>query len=139
MLPLVVSFIFLFALSGIGLFLLAKDRQFWQSQYQELLKTSRQREEALFDSLLKSKGVKPLAAAKPKEVEVETRTFIDPEDFADYEDRLQERVEVGLMSEEHKQQLTTYARTGYQTKEELDRSLWQNPARKYEGSEADVF
>ena len=134
-----VSFLLVVVLAGVGIFLLVKDRQFWQAQYQELLKTSRQHHDLLFDRLLQSKGVKPLTAPKVKEVEVETRTQIDPEDFAEYEDRLQERVEYGLISEAHKREMMIEARMGHRTKEQIDMDLWRNPVEKYQGSEAEFY
>lgn len=121
-----------------SLWFLYKDREAWRTLHNDLLASSRQREQELFDSLLKSKGIKPLVA-KPKVEEVESRTVFEPEDFADYEDRLQERVEYGVMTEEHKRQMLVEARMGHRTKEQLDLDLWANPVAKYTGSENDVF
>lgn len=122
----------LLALVGFGVYLLAQDRAYWRSQYQELQAESRQREKHLFDEILLAKSVRPTTAPRqlmPAREEVEKKDIVNEDDFLIAKDRIQEYAEAGHITPSTLAELTMRLESGEITNAELDRELWSYSQR----------
>ena len=119
--------------------LLDKDRKFWRDQYQTLANEARQREQQLFDQLLKSKGFRtttePLTAQPHG---VPRQPALSPDDLAIIDDRINERIEAGVITPSEGYMWAGQVRDGSKTPADIDRMLWQRQSQDYGGSVADI-
>lgn len=120
-------------LFGLAVYALWRERQYWYQQYCALLAETRNREAALFDQLLKRNGVKPLAQPVVEPV----RVTVPEVDYTDYDDRLREREEAGLLSGQQREYLMSEAREKQWSQAELELALWQKP--QVDGSSYEDF
>lgn len=96
------------------------------------LKASREREEYLFDRVLQAKQIRPVAL-KDKELP-KPQVFVSSEEIAELTDRLNERVEAGIMSEIDANAALSDVRSGRKTQAQVDMNIWQAQSTKLPGS-----
>lgn len=143
MLPFVV-FSFSCALIAFGfcVWFLVKDRNFWRNEYQTRDREAREREKALFDEMLRLKGVAPLSQSTLPPPAITRKPALDADDLEIIDSRINERVEAGIMTPSEGWMLADQVRTGTKTPKEADAILWKRQWAQqqadYPGSVADI-
>lgn len=118
--------------------LLVKDRNFWRAEYQTLAREARQREKQLFDQMLVLKGFRATSEPTTPQPAAPRMATLSPEDLEIIDDRINERVEAGIMTPSEGWMLSDAARTGAKTTAEVDRILFQRGRQQFPGSVADI-
>lgn len=133
-----ISFSFVLIAFGAFVWLLIKDRKYWRDQYQTLVQEARQREKALFDEMLRLKGVQPMSKSTLPQPAIKHQPALDSEDLEIIDSRINERVEAGIMRPSEGMMLATQIRDGSLKPGELDRILWKRQQTEFPGSVADI-
>lgn len=125
------------ALVAVAVFL-GWDRHHWRTLYFKLLAEKQEREQSLFDQMLKVKGfrqvgenLQPVKAASPHPV-------VGEEDMDVLADRFNEYIENNLLTYSEAQRLTHAVQYGEKTRAEIDKILFDRQRERFTGSVLDV-
>jgi len=119
---------------GVLVWFLAKDRGYWRREYQTRDRAAREREEHLFDQLLRLKGFRSTNESNMPQPAIARPASLSSEDLAIIDDRINERVEAGIFTPSEGWMLANDVREGRKTTGEVDRILWQRQQKEYPGS-----
>lgn len=116
------SLLFGFALGGSLSYVFWRLAVYWQTKYETLSQEARQRETAFVDEVCKARQIRPIGQSPvPIPAELPTLTQEQREILTD---RLNERIEAGLMTASDAHLVLEQAITGQKTQAEIDRDLW---------------
>lgn len=138
MLPFIVSLSFVLTAFGLCVWFLVKDRNFWRNEYQARDREGRQREQQLFDQLLRVKGFRTTSEPTTPQPAIARQPALDAEDLEIIDSRINERVEAGIMTPSEGWMLATQVREGKMKTADLDRVLWKRQQTEFPGSIADI-
>lgn len=117
---------------------LVKDRNFWRTEYQTRDKEAREREQNLFDQMLRLKGLRATVEPLLPQPAIARSPVLDSEDLEIIDSRINERVEAGIMRPSEGVMLAGQIRDGSLKPVELDRILWKRQREEFPGSIADI-
>lgn len=117
---------------------LVKDRNFWRNEYRTRDREGRDRERQLFDQMLLLKGFRSTSAPTMPQPSIAKSSALSPEDLEIIDDRINERVEAGIMTPSEGWILADQVRNGTKTTAEADRLLWKRSQKEFPGSVADI-
>lgn len=143
MLPFVV-FSFSCALIAFGfcVWFLVKDRNFWREQYQTRDREGKERDRALFDEMLRLKGIQPISKPATPPPAIRRQSVLDSDDLEIIDSKINERVEAGIMTPSEGWMLADQVRTGAKTTKDIESILWRRQfdqqRQGYPGSVADI-
>lgn len=117
---------------------LVKDGNFWRNEYQTRDREGREREQHLFDQLLRVKGFRATSEPNAPQPAIARRPALDAEDLEIIDSRINERVEAGIMTPSEGWMLASDVRAGKVKTADADRILWQRQKNEFPGSIADI-
>lgn len=123
---------------GFCVWLLFKDRKYWQEQYQTRDREAREIERHLSDQLLRRSGLRATTEPNAPQPAIARSPSLSAEDLAIVDDRINERVEAGIMRPSEGFMLAKQLRDGVVTTAQVDRILWQRQQKDLNGSVADI-
>ena len=138
MLFFVVSLSFVVVAFGFCVWFLVKDRNFWRNEYRARDQEARQREQHLFDQMLRIKGFRATSEPTTPQPAVARAPVLDSEDLAIIDDRINERVEAGIVTPSEGYLWASQIRNGNLKPAELDRIFWKRQQNQFPGSVADI-
>ena len=138
MLPFVVCLSFLLLAFGFCVWFLVKDRNFWRNEYQSRNREAKEREQHLFDQMLRIKGMRALSESNVPQPHPAVQRRLDAEEIEIIEDRINERIAAGIMKPSVGHSWIGDLRNGTVTPAQMDRVLWQSSQKDYPGSVADI-
>jgi len=118
--------------------LLIKDRKYWRDQYQQRDQEARAREQHLFDQLLRLKGFRATIEPNMPQSAIAHAPALDAEELAIIDDRINERVEAGVLTASEGHLWANQLRQGSLTPSQIERMLFSRQRNEFPGSVADI-
>jgi hypothetical protein len=116
-----------------------RDCEYWRAQYQALDQKAREREQHLFDQMLKIKGFREVGSnLQPTKPAASAYPVVSEDDMEVLVDRVNERIEHNMITGGEAQILIQDVKYGKKTMAEVDKILWKRQQEAYTGSVQDV-
>lgn len=124
---------------GAIVWLLVRDRKYWRDQYQTVVQEAREREQHLFDQLLRVKGFRATSEPNmPQPHGVMRQPALDSEELEIIDSRINERIEAGIVTASEGHLWANQLRDGSLTPAQLDRLFIKRQQTQFPGSVADI-
>lgn len=133
-----IAYLITCALFSVAGYILFRDREHWHGLYQARDREARAREDKLYDQLLKVKGFRLVNEPLTPQMPDRAPLILNNEDIDVMQDRIGERVELGIMTPSEALNLIQDMRTGQKSQAEIDRVLRQRQLDNLNGSVADI-